>query len=188
MEMLVALAIFSIIAVGVSSVFRSGIRTWSAGNGWSEENQAARTFFRVLSKELQNSVDYSPQVPFVGAAHEISFMTLLDTRDPKEGMGRALARVVYRHDAEKRQVEKFVAGREEGFDLRKAEPQGIIEGVETLDFRYSYKPVYESQGVRWERGWKNENTVPRGVRIQMDDFHTAVFVPTGVLWDELAFG
>lgn len=183
-EILVAITIFSIVALSVAAVFRSGLRTWSAGNEWSEENQNARNFFRVLSRELQNSVNQSPEMPFEGQAHEISFMTLLDARDPKEGVVRSLARVVYRYDAKERVIERLVAGKEEGFDARRAKAVPVAERIGALDLTYAFKPVYENENLRWKNEWSSLKEIPLGVRIRLDDFHTAVFVPTGRLGDE----
>ena len=62
-EMLVALTVFSIMALSVSAVFRSGVRTWRAGNEWSEENQAARS---LLSRDtLEKSVPYAINIGVV---------------------------------------------------------------------------------------------------------------------------
>lgn len=186
-EMLVALAVFSIIAITVSSVFRSGVRTWRAGNEWSEENQVARNVFRSISKELVNSVNYAPEMPFNGGEQRISFMTLLESHDAKQGTLRELKRVAYRYDAEEKTLKRFEAGKEEGFDIRKAREALIADGVESMNFSYAFKPVYEGEGYRWKSAWKDEKEIPRGVRIRMADFHTIVFIPVGTLGDESAF-
>jgi prepilin-type N-terminal cleavage/methylation domain-containing protein len=185
-ELLIALSIFSIVAVGISSVFRSGLRTWRAGNQWSEENQGARNFFRIISKELQNSMNGSPEISFEGSAHEVSFLTLVDAYDPVVGSIRSLARVVYRHDAKKKTVKRIIAGLEAGFDIRKAKEVVVAENVSALDFTYAFAPIYENESIRWKSAWKDSKEIPRGIRIRMDGFRTSVFLPMGVLGDERA--
>src|SRR4026208_1395059 len=75
-EMLVALAIFSVIAVSVQTVLRSGLRVWRAGNAATEAHQSARNFFNLLGRDPQNAIDYGEDAPFAGSAKRLSFMTL----------------------------------------------------------------------------------------------------------------
>ncbi len=186
-EMLVALTIFSIVALSVSSIFRSGVRTWRAGNEWSEENQTFRTFFQTITKELQNSVNYSPEMPFEGTGREISFLTLEDRHDFKRGTALALVRVIYRYDAKKKKVDRMVSGQEQGFEARNAKLEGSMENIPSFEAAYAYKPIYENGPVRWKDEWRDEKTIPGGVRIKIGDFHTAVCIPAGILGDEDAF-
>ena len=185
-EMMVALTLFSIISISIYSVFRSGLNTWRAGNQWSEENQTARTFFRMISQELSNSVDYAPDYLFEGSDHSISFMTLLDTHKPGLDFFKELKRIRYDYDSQKKTLSRRVAGKEEGFDSHQAREVMTADGVSFLEFSYAFKAVYDYEGYRWKKEWKDIKKTPRGVHILWNDWRTTVFIPLGFLGDENA--
>ncbi|MDO8535444.1 MAG: prepilin-type N-terminal cleavage/methylation domain-containing protein, partial [Candidatus Omnitrophota bacterium] len=58
-ELIVAITIFSIMAVSIYSVFRAGVRLWYRTNPLIQANQSTRYFFNTLSADLKNSVSYN---------------------------------------------------------------------------------------------------------------------------------
>ena len=183
-EMLVALTLFSILSLSVYSVFRSGLNVWRAGSQWSEENQTARTFFRMLSKELENSAEYSPDWPFEGTEYQVAFMTLQDVFGPQGRSRRELTHVSYAFDPRKKILIRRAAGKNEGFDLRKTREIITTAGLDAVDFSYAVKPFFEGEPTRWKKEWQEQKNIPRGVKIRFGSLRTAVFIPLGVLGDE----
>ena len=184
-EMLVAFIIFSIISITVYSVFRSGLKTWTASSEWLEENQKARNFFSFVSRDLKNMVNYSKDMPFEGKEGEMTFMTIADSRAAvgDEPPGR-LVKVSYGYDPDKKVALRRVAGQAEGFDGKLAKETELADEIEKFKLEYAYKPVYEAEKYRWKSDWKSKKNLPRGVRIQLNDLQTTVFIPSGVLGNE----
>jgi len=184
-EMLIALAIFSILAVSVSSIFRAGVKIWRAGELSMEKNQKVRNIFYTMGRDLKNAVAYSEDMPFEGAADKLSFMTVVPALAGPAGAGHdELARVVYYFDETKNTFNKKVAGRAQGFDEKAATEIEIDSGVESAHFQYVFKPAFEGDGYEWRDQWKSEKKIPRGVKITIDGLETAVFLPLGALGGE----
>lgn len=183
-ETLMALLIFSIIAVSIHSVFRTGIQAWREGTIWAVENQAARNFFFQLSQDLRNSLCYGEKYPWQADAHSMTFMTLQNNVSTEAPSGKRLVRVRYHYDESSQNLFRTVAGQKEGFNPKNKEPEVLMEGIENLRFFYVYKPVYQEERYRWRDKWIFEKKVPRGVQVEMGGFKTTVFVPMGELMDE----
>ena len=180
-EMLVALTIFSIVAVSLHAVLRTGLNTYRAGKEWSEEAGEARAFFYFFSRDLKNALAYSKELPFSGKADEIRFMML--TRRGDRGFDE-LARVSYRYDRGKKLVIRTVVGKEVEFEQKNSKEEIAAHGVDAFQLRYAFKPEHPSDLYRWKDAWPWEDTLPRGIRVTLGQRTISVLLPLGELGDE----
>ena len=185
-ELLIAVTIFSIIAVSVYSVFNAGIRVWLKTNPIVEDNQAMRILFNTASLDLKNAVAYTNiGTNFKGEPKKISFMTLIDVAGDKIPLHTELARVVYCFDKDTKAIKRLVAAKDEGLDETKAKAQEFLRDAkeEDLGFEYCYKEPYSGTEFtyKWKDTWQDEAKIPRGIRIKLGDFRKVIFIPTGEL-------
>ncbi len=82
-ELIIALTIFSIIALGIYSTFSTGLIAARRGEGVGRLEQEARFSLDKMAKELRNAVtyNYGPDYPqaklFSGEKNKISFLSLI---------------------------------------------------------------------------------------------------------------
>ena len=165
-ELILAITIFSIIAVSIYSVFRAGVRLWSRTNPVIQANQSTRYFFNTISKDLKNSVSYNvgsttvktfgssdeKNVNFEGAEQKISFITLVDVSGAGVLPHAELARVVYYFDRPKKTVKRAVATKAEGLSEDHAIVAEILNDIDDKDFgfEYCYKTTYSPTEYGYE--------------------------------------
>lgn len=196
-ELIIAAAIFSIIAVSVYSVFNAGVRVWLKTNPIIEGNQSMRVFFNMISVDLKNAVIYSTATGsenFKGEANEISFITLVNVSGKDSAPHAELARVSYSFGTDKDKktvnIKRLVAARDEGLDEFNAKGEALLSssGIseEDVGFEYCYKestPDIE-YAYEWKNMWDDTSKIPRGVSIKLGEFRKVVFIPTGELGAE----
>src|SRR2546425_2646164 len=81
-ELMVSLAIFSVITLAVYSAFAGGVGAWRRAQEFSSTYQTARLVLDDLAHELTNAVSISG-TDFVGESQKLSFLTVRHHRDPK---------------------------------------------------------------------------------------------------------
>lgn len=207
-EMIVAVTIFSVIAVSIYSVFNAGLRTWKRTSPAIEANQAARFFFDIVSKELKSAVCYvqnnADYVNFDGESRKVSFWALIDLPGENNTVTTELAKVTYSLEPETVRpgeknagamvVTRNVAARFDGFEAKPEKSEPLVSGVKPEDFGFAF--CYKEPGSSetdytylWdEAGWsdrtKKKSIVPRGVRIRLGTLAKTVFIPTGELGEK----
>jgi prepilin-type N-terminal cleavage/methylation domain-containing protein len=179
-ELLIALTIFSIVAVSVYSVFRAGIRLWKANDEAYGSRRAARFFFDTLSSDLRNSFIY-PGVDVTAGADTISFMTIETVGSASGGPSSRIALVRYKIDAGSRRVTRVSAGAEELFEAANAEPSEFTFGEGEAGFSYCFVSKTELAAYEWRDAWTAKDRMPRGVRVRFGRFDRWISVPIGEL-------
>ena len=202
-EMIVAVTIFSIMAVSIYSVFRAGVRLWSGTNPLIQANQSTRYFFNTISTDLKNSVSYNAvsggiktfgsseekNANFEGEKQRISFMTLIDVSGAEALPHTELARVIYSFDRSKKAVKRAVATKTEGLSEPLAKAAEILSDIDDKDFgfEYCYKVVFSPKeyDYEWKERWSDEDRdkgkIPRGIRVKAGTYSKTIFIPTGRL-------
>ena len=205
-ELIVAVTIFSIIAVSIYSTFNAGIRIWLRTSPMIEENQALRVFFNTVSSDLKNAVayydnsatlvkpgfgqEYEGETNFSGSPGRISFIAIVGISDPDTGMREEPARITYIYDKNAKTVKRLIATRSEGLNEDNTKGVDMLSGIEEKDFgfEYCYKKMISNTEYEyeWKDAWEDKNVqnIPRGVRIRAGEFKKTVFIPTGLLGEE----
>ena len=189
-ELIVAVTIFSIIAVSIYSVFRAGISIWRRTSPLIEASQSFRFFFDTITKDLKNSVPYVKKgVNFEGGNQKISFMAVVGMSGQDIPFHMELAKVIYYFDRAKGTVIRAVATRTEGFNEDHAKGMDILNGIEEKDFSFNYCYMITESPTEYDYEWKNNwededrdnGRIPRGVRVKAGQYTKTIFVPVGFL-------
>ncbi len=182
-ELMVALTLFSIIAVSIYHTLRTGLKMYTQGNTVIADNQKLRLFFDTLSRDLANSVDFRPYVDCQWGDDSISFSALVgESQDGR--LNREFARISYVLDRDKL-VRKY-ASRRAAFKAEKAEEQILLENVDSVSFAYAYQSEGFADQPEWLGEWDfkdDDFKLPRGVRITLTfksegESHPEVFTKT----------
>ncbi|MBI3601490.1 MAG: prepilin-type N-terminal cleavage/methylation domain-containing protein [Candidatus Omnitrophica bacterium] len=185
-ELLVALTIFSIIAVSVYAVFHAGVKMWFKTNILTDDTQTKRVFFNTISRDLKNAISYTKGgVNFQGAPQRISFMTTMEVAGQDAPLHWELAKVVYVFDKDSQSVKRLVATKQEGLDEAKARSEEFFQNIKEKDFgfTYCYKDPYSVGEVtyQWQDAWHEQAKIPRGVRVNLGELRKVILLPTGEL-------
>jgi len=190
-ELLVAFAIFSVIAGGIYSALGTGIKFYTQGNAIIAQNQRLRMFFDTISRDLCNAVDYEPYFTSDWQSGQIKFAAIIDASN-QEAMDRRLVKLKYSLVDGK--LIRQCAGLKEGFDEEKAKAYIFLEGVKELNFEYCYQSLAFGSEYQWLSSWSKPSqkpNIPKGVKIRVsfsqkspnnpETFTKTVFVPLGQL-------
>lgn len=203
-ELIIAVTIFSVIAVSVYSVFWAGLRTWRMTSPAIESNQKLRFFFDLISKDLKSSLGYYPsdysdkeKVNFKGDAKRISFWALADVQGQDNAVRTEPARIAYyldTTDSSDVKIMRNIATRAEGFKETPERSEQVFSGIKESDFSFEY--CYKEPNLNpadpytyeWAGEWLTKESefekIPRGVRIRVRQDTKTVFIPTGELFEK----
>lgn len=201
-ELIIAVTIFSVIAVSIYSVFSAGLRIWKRTSPIIEANQAARFFFDIISKDLKDAVAYykDPQkvnFEYKSEPKSISFWTLVDVTGENNTINTELAKVTYSLEPEPvkagakntdtKVIVRNIATRLEGFKEIPEKSEQLLSGVKESDFGFEF--CYKQTGASaaeyeydWGDKWEykdDKSRMPRGVRVKLGSLVKTVFIPTG---------
>lgn len=192
-ELIIAITIFSIIAVSIYSVFRSGFMLWYRVSPMIQSNQSLRFFFNTVSSDLKNAIPYAKEdVNFEGSHIKMSFITLVEVAGSDIPVHMEPARVVYYLDNTRKAVRRSVATKAEGLSEDHARTSDILNDVEDKNFGFEYcyrmgssKTEYDYE---WRKEWEDKDSksgkIPRGVKIKAGEYTKIIFIPTGKLGGE----
>jgi prepilin-type N-terminal cleavage/methylation domain-containing protein len=198
-ELIIAVTIFSVIAVSIYSVFWAGLRTWRVTSPAIEANQALRFFFDLISRDIKSAISYYPEkysdkdkVNFEGDAGRISFWALVDVQGQDGVINTEPARVAYyldTSDSSNGRIMRNVATRKEAFKEDPEKSEELFSGIREGDFAFEYcyreprlnlaEPDVYEWGGEWLTKEGENKKIPRGVRIKLKEFTKTVFIPTG---------
>jgi len=191
-ELLIALTIFSAIAVSVYYTLNTGIKVWRRGNSVISDNQKLRVCFDAISRDMKNSVSYSGIEP-EWSADKVSFATIINTS--KNGhAAKRLAEVTYYFDSKKGELSRKCFMFKEEDEEKPAAEKTLLDDLRDLTFEYACEPPTSYGEYIWKDEWDFENKIPRGARIKLtlkneeentpETFTKTIFIPTGELGKE----
>lgn len=182
-EFLVALTIFSIIALSVYYALTTGVKLYYRGNSKIKHNQGIRGFFDRISLDFKNSFfdsGISPQF----SESEVDFATLANTRET----GRRIMRVIYSYNSAQGEITRSCSGQSQGFSDQAEGREVILEGVGDLSFEYCYEGLMPDGPYEWKDYW-SQPEIPKGLRVNLrlkgqpgfegELFREYIFIPTG---------
>jgi general secretion pathway protein J len=183
-EMLVSVAIFSVIAVAVYSAFAGGVGAWRSAQEFSSTYQTARLVLEDMARELKNSVTLDGP-DFVGERQRLSFLTVgqppAAKRPPAE---TRITRVTYEVRRDRASATSSLVRVEaaHGDGSQRDETELVVGPVSRFELLYTYKDE-RGQVVPWRDAWRVSDAVPLGVKITLvvgeTRFTKLVFVPHG---------
>lgn len=197
LELLIAVAIFSISAVAIYSSFNVGIRAWRKAEDSYKIRQEARQALSVMSRELRSALSFKLKKPdetfedsFDGSSDEVSFWRALRTADSKEGYPAGIYKVTYKLE-ETQSLHRVLRSYRQYVNIEGEEDSGsvFISGLSGFKLEYAYT----KEGViDWQSTWKDEQEVlPFMVKVTLSfpsqgkaepvGFTETILIPTGEL-------
>lgn len=168
-ELIVGIAILSVIMLAVYSIFNIGLKVW-------HRNQAERSLkdvrlaFLKIERELKKTFFFSA-IPFKGAEKEFTFP--LSVHEGDEQKLYSISYVIKKDPAsglsDLVRAERFFSGDSGeiagGIKTRKA-----LSQLRSARFQYAYRASGNTKGYEWVSFWDGEgqSKVPSGVRISIE--------------------
>lgn len=197
-ELLIALSIFAVIAVTLSSAFFAGLSVWKRSSGAkSDVYQDIGIVFDEMASELRNMVyftkDEESLYAFSGTPDSITFMTLEEYSSEKMEPGREIVKVQYSFDDTKGGIIRRSAGFLTGFNIDSSEKEVLLKDVDDFKVEYCYDSGDEDEPYLWKGEWRDSDLrTPRGIRMtafikgrssagKISGITRIVFISTGIL-------
>lgn len=181
-ELLLAVAIFAVLAVSFYTAFSTGLLAHLRGEKDSETFQNARLMLNKIAAEFQNAL-YTSDLGLGGSASEIYFFILPEPENPqKEALPRRVTYTarksgdgvsIYRDEtpySAKPPDEKPKKGREIGGGLRSAAFSYFREAPEETGEDSLLSPVSSAGGkiYEWVESWKSDEGFPLGIKVVLE--------------------
>lgn len=186
-ELLVALTIFSVIALSIYYALMTGVKLYRRSSSDIRHNQGVRAFFDRIDLDIKNSF-FSPVIEPQWDADSISFALLVDNQ--KAGKKhREIARVSYGYDSTDQQVIRSYSRKDKGFYPDPALEQTIVQDTEGLSFEYCYQEQGSQDACIWKPHWQQKEEMPKGIKVTLklaagERFREYVFNHTGTYGTE----
>jgi type II secretion system protein J len=167
-ELIVAVTIFSVVAVAVYSTFNSGMSSYKKTEVFARLYQVSRSVLETIAQDLRNSFPYNEtDAKFSGSNNEVSFFSLTDFIT-EENPHSEIAQITYRfQDGILRKLSLVGAAVFQDETLKAPQEDFSLE-VKELKFQYA-QPTDEPPGYVWRDNWGTEEKakIPLGVKIDL---------------------
>ncbi len=183
-ELIVSVALLSVIVVSIYSVFNLGIRAWRRGSE-NASLQKIRISLLKMENELKRSFFFS-KVPFRGTSSEIIFPLAIKGEEAEK-----VYIVTYYIDDDKAAGSKNLMRREMVFSDGLKDEEGLKEklfSAASIQFGYPFKSGEVSDNIEWQGSWSElQGKMPSGMRITFkiddgnEDYNKVIIIPQGGL-------
>lgn len=192
-ELLLAASIMSMIALAVLSTFGAGLRAFERVQSFGGFRADVLLFLEGFERDARNVFAFSP-IKFQGDSQGMSFAAVGTKLDEDGNAFTVLEKRSYAFDSS----QKALVEREEDFAPAVSSVTGggvrtqQVAPIKTVTFEYySYRKKIEDGEEKiesgWQETWTDEETVPRGVRVQLTfdeggkevSLARTVFIPSG---------
>lgn len=181
MELLLAITLFSIIAVAIYSSLAIGIKVHRRGSCIGGEYGDLRLAFNRISQDLRTAVHMN-NIYLVEESQKIYFFSI----QPTSGGIKELYEITYTWEREKDYF-AFLRLKEAYIDsLQDTHPKGdeLLDKISQLSFDYGYlkKGMSREEEFQWKEDWKDE-AMPKMVRLRLEyggeKFCKVIYCPAG---------
>lgn len=181
MELLLAMTLFSIIAVAIYSSIAVGIKAHKKGEALAGRYNDLRFAFNTIGQDMRTAVNMSG-VYLVTEPQKLSFHSIQNAK----GNVKEICKITYLWGKEKDYYKLYRL--KEGYidSLQGSRPKGdaILDGIKELGFSYGYqkKTTSGEKEFKWKEEWKAEY-LPRLVKLRLkirdEVFNKYIFCPAG---------
>lgn len=168
-ELLVTIAILSVVIVGIFTMFATGINIWKKSQLHNVVINKFSIFGAWFSSELRNSILF-PTFGFSGSETSVAFAYFNDEE---------ISKVTYYFDSTEGKVYRSYISLEDLTAEKSASEREMLTDVEAAEFSY-----YVSSGdeeLNWQDTWEDKEELPKAVKIELiikgSQFNTKVWMP-----------
>lgn len=176
LELILAIAILSIITLIIGSGFRLGINAWEKGESEATETQRLRVLSGMMTQQLKSAYPYRMEIEgkvveiFRGSPNSILFVTSL--ADSPYG-GFKWVRYVYEDGILK--YKEGILPDKSLFERLSGDEEIIESGIGDVRFTF-----LSSDGKEWKDSWELGEGLPRAVRVRIAYFEPfLITIPMG---------
>jgi len=144
----------SIVAIGVSSVFRRAIQIWERVEMEMKLQQEARAVLNLMGKEFLNAASI-PGVKWSNSDGEITFATVRND---------SIMKITYEFQSSAISRREIPLSPER---IPNETSSTMTSFPAQLQWQYAYISNTPDVPIRWESEWKNPTVLPSGIRIQL---------------------
>ena len=135
-ELLIAISIFSVIAISIYTAFNAGIFSWRQLNASSGDYQQLAVTLDLMADEIASYIT-SDKVKFEGSKDKITFFSRIRNNDKYN-----LAKVAFFFDSSAKSLMRS----EENIKITTEE---LFPGIKALEFKYFCKKPGAENGYEW---------------------------------------
>lgn len=170
-ELIVAMTIFSVVALGLGASFLSGMKLWSKANQ-SFSSGKAEFFLEVFARDIYQCLNLE-QVGFSGTKEEVSFPALLYGR---------VVKVTYSFDKEGKKLKRSTVNLKDALSKDSGSLFDKEESLQAANCELSYFSFdAKKEKYFWAESWDKKNSIFSGVRIKFsyegNEFSKTLFLP-----------
>lgn len=183
MELLLAITLFSIIAVAIYSSLAAGIKIQKRGSYLGGEYHDLRLAFYRIAQDLRTAIPIN-NIYLAEESEKLCFFSIMPTLSG----GREIYKITYTWKQEKdylilsRLKETYIDSLQEVH----AKSDKLLDKITQLTFDYGYikKAMSGKEDFYWKQNWKEE-AMPKLVRIKLktktEKFDKVIYCPAGKL-------
>ncbi len=195
LELLIAVTIFSIVAVAIYSSFSVGIRAWRKTEESYKVRQETRHALDMMARDLRCAIKFTQKDPenplieidsFDGSAGEVSFW-----RATTEGVFKITYKLV-KEENESKALYRISQTYEQLAKDELGSGSIVVGGLSNFELKYAFKNEEE---IDWGDDWQGQGAnIPLGVRVILyfpagDEeksvgFSETILIPTGTVKKE----
>lgn len=166
-EIIISGTIISLVAIGVYSVFASGIDVWQRGRANRSYERNIRLVCEKLTRDLRNTFRFS-NITLEGEEDSITFAALIENSQDGEIPQYEVGRISYflnDNDVFCRKKETYPELSQDGTMGLVNE---LIPNISELNFRYCYLDN-ATGNYKWKDSWtrNRQDSIPKAVRIEL---------------------
>lgn len=176
-ELILAIAILSMVAIIMGSGFRLGIKAWEKGEYEAAETQRLRTLSGLISQALKSAYPYKMKINdkdiiiFEGKKNSILFVTTLHNSSYN---GFKWVRFSYK-DGSLILNEGILPDKK---FMDKIEDNGEVVDSNLGEVRFEY---FSSDKGQWQEAWDLGDEIPQAVKVKISYFQPSfIAIPMGV--------
>lgn len=206
MELLLAVLIFSVMALSLYAIFSSGLRVWRKQQEGFIYGHSTKLALDRMAKELRNAIKYSipttgevsedtKNLRFIGENQKMSFITIA---------GGNIAKVTYlfeQGENQKGTLKRIIVLQKEGFKEKNQKEEVAIRDLKDCLLKYAYKGAGEDSLPAWGDSWGMETSeaaskIPQGVQVILtfekgkgenkkdEVIKKTIFIPAGTIEEQ----
>lgn len=169
-ELLIASAIFSLVALGAYTGFQTGLRTYRKIEAASEEWERARIILNRLEIDFRNSFAYtSTDSGFKGEKSAAVFLAQIDEYSGSQ-LKPQVCRIQY-SASDKRLIRTLYPGTEALKKASEASPRESVYAMDEVSFEYACESVNPDKPYEWQETWPKDdsqkNFLPPAVKVTL---------------------
>ena len=170
LEVLLTVGISALILISTYSSLKSGWLTYNKLNTQTQSYHNIRNGLNNLSKDLRNSFLFngsdSRAIGFKGTQSEMSFASLIKSKDEKETNYIEPAKIYYKFE-DKKLLKAQIKGKEILKSSIEPEYKVFLSDISELKFEYAKEVNPASKEITWEANYEGKDALPSGVRVSL---------------------